>query len=140
MATSASPSLDTPSLVDNVSAVQEGSGGGDAAGPDPFLSINSTPVLWPSETNLVFTGRNRLSLTNQSPLIRALLHDTFEGVRAFLLFDHSFPDAVAIPGVLKDCLLTAASESHNPMAPYIHARLTKDEEYMCQLGRLVSAL
>ena len=138
MAAPASPILDTPPLVDDIPAVQEGSGGGDAPDPDPFLGTNSTPVLWPRETDLVFTG-NRLSLTNQSPPIRAVLHDAFEGIQAFLLFDHSFPDAITIPGVVKDCLLTAALESQNPIAPYIHARMTQENEYINQLSRLVSA-
>ena len=110
----------------------------------PPVSLgNDLPVLpaaeWPADTDLVsVSGTNRLALMLQHPPVRAIIHDSFENVRAYILFDHSFPDAVAVPTIIRDCLIAAATESHNPRAPVILRRMTEVNEYMTRLSRLVS--
>jgi len=148
-AASASADLDTSFLVADIPTVQEG---GDVA-MDPSLNnnllvppvslSNDLPVLpaaeWPADTDLVsVSGTNRLALMLQHPPVHAIIHDSFENVRAYILFDHSFPDAVAVPTIIRDCLIAAATESHNPRAPVILRRMTEVNEYMTRLSRLVS--
>ena len=136
MATSASTGLGIPSMVANVPMGQEG-GGGDTTAPP--LEHGMPHIVWTSDTDLVFIpGTTRLSLTIQSPPLRAIIHDAFENLRAFLLFDHSFPDGAAILTVIRDCLLTAAAESRNPRAPVIHDRMTREDGYLNHLICLVS--
>ena len=148
-AASASADLDMSFLVTDIPTVQEG---GDVA-MDPSLNDNllvppvslgnDLPVLpaaeWPADTDLVsVSGTNRLALMLQHPPVRAIIHDSFENVRAYILFDHSFPDAVAVPTIIRDCLIAAATESHNPRAPVILRQMTEVNEYMTRLSRLVS--
>jgi hypothetical protein len=137
VAASASASIDTSQSSSVANALtereREHGGGGDAAGPSPPLA------MWPSDTDLVSVpGTNRLTLSIQCPPVRAIIQDTFEHIRAFLLFDNSFPDTVSIPTTLKRCLISAAAESRNPRALDIHRRLTQDDEYLDRLSRLVS--
>jgi len=138
VAASASTSLGTSSSsVANVPTEQEqdGGGGGNVAGS----SSNPPLAMWPSDTDLVSVpGTNRLTLTIQGPPVRAIIQDAFENIRAFLLFDHSFPDPVSIPSAIRGCLIGAAAESCNPRALDINRRMTEDDEYMNRLSRLVS--
>ncbi len=139
MAALAGASPGTLSSVANVPTEQEQEGGhgGGAAGPSP--NHNLRLAMWPTDTDLVFApGTNRLMLTHQYPPVRAIMQDAFENVRAYLLFDHSFPDAISIPVAIRTCLLSATMESLNPRAVDIHGRLTKDFEYMDRLSYLVS--
>jgi hypothetical protein len=101
---------------------------------DPELSQG----IWPSTTDLVFNpGTTKLTLNLQRGPLRAILHDAFEKLRAFLLLNNSFPDATTLPMVIKNCLITAAAESHYPSASDIRERLTQDDKYMDRLSRLV---
>ena len=105
----------------------------------PLPNHNLRLAMWPTDTDLVFApGTNRLMLTHQYPPVCAIMQDAFENVRAYLLFDHSFPDAISIPVAIRTCLLSATMESLNPRAVDIHGRLTKDFEYMDRLSYLVS--
>ncbi len=138
---SASASLSTSSSVADLPTVQEGGPGGHGAAADLLLDDDLHPAMWPSDTDLVSVpGTKRLALTIQCPPVRTIIQDAFENIRAFLLFDHSFPDAVSIPTVVRRCLISAAAESRNPRAPDILARLTQDDEYMDRLSRLVSTI
>jgi hypothetical protein len=128
---------DTSSVI-GLSASQGGGGGGLPADPsfNPELPQQGT---WPANTDLVFIpGTRRLTLTLQRVPLRAIVQDTFENMRAFLLLNYSFPDATNLPMVIKDCLITAATESHYPSASDIRKRLIRDNNYMDLLSRLVS--
>jgi hypothetical protein len=128
-----SASTSTASSVIGILASQEGSGG-DA------MDASSDHNPWPSHTDLIFIpGTRKLTLTIQSALLRAIIHDAFENMHAFLLVSHSFPDATALPTVIKGCLVTAATESKNLRASDIRDRLMEDDMYLDTLSRLVSA-
>jgi len=147
VAASASAGLGTSSSITDIPTVTvQEVGGGNAVGPsvntpvvDPALVVDPAPVVWPSDTDLVFVpGSNRLILTMQSPPVRAIIHDAFDNTQALLFFDHSFPDATMMPTLLGGCYLTAAAESHNPRAPVIHSQLIQEAGYMDTLICLVS--
>jgi len=82
----------------------------------------------------------RLMLTIQSPPLHDVITDSFENLWAFLLFNHSFPDGAAIPTVMRDCLITAATESRNPRGPIIHDQMNQENGYLDHLLCLVSVL
>ena len=79
-------------------------------------------------------------LTQQHPVLRAVLQDSFEELKVYLLLMSSFPDAVSLPSVLRDCLISAATDSQYPLASDIRTQLHQDELYTEQLSRLVRAL
>jgi len=136
VAASASAGLGVPSLVANVPMEQEG----DDTTANPPFEHHPPPIVWTADTDLVFLpGSTRLTLTIQSPPLRDVISDSFETLRAFLLFDHSFPDAAAIPTVMRNCLIAAAAESRNPRGPIIHDRMNREEGYVDHLICLVSA-
>ena len=96
----------TPSII-GIPASQEGSGG-DATNPP----VDHDP--WPSHTDLIFIpGTRKLTLTIQSPPLCTIIQDAFENMHAFLLLSHSFPDAVALPTIIRGCLIAAATKSRN---------------------------
>jgi len=107
-----------------------------AANDVPNIAPNPHPV-YPVETDLIFvSGTTRLMLTAQRPLIRSVIHDAFENVRLYLLFNHAFPDAVAILSMVKDCLVEAANSRERMSS--IRQRLLFDEGYVTNMIRLVS--
>jgi hypothetical protein len=76
-------------------------------------------------------------LTMQLPLIRTVVQDAFENLRASLLFENAFPDShLTILFVRKN--LIGAARSHLPRAVDIHKRLLIDDGYLEKLSRLVS--
>ena len=133
--------VSTVYLVTDVPAISasQGGGGDDAADPslDPYTGVPQG--IWSSKMDLIFLGgTTRVMLTHQHPSVRAVIQDGFENMRAYLLLVNSFPDAVALPPVLRDCLISAAAGSQDPLAPDIHQRLHQDELYMGKLCPLVS--
>jgi hypothetical protein len=105
--------------------------------PVPNVAPNLHPATWPVETDLIFVpGTMRVMLTAQRPLMRSVIHDAFERVRLYLLFNNAFPDAAIILSMTKDSLITAA-ESHE-RALSIHQRLLHNEQYVTNMIRLVS--
>jgi hypothetical protein len=60
-----------------------------------------------------------LLICQHSPM-HSVLQDSFENMQAYLLHIHSFPDATALPTVLKACLVSAADESEIPQAVDIY--------------------
>ena len=103
---------------------------------DPYHGIPQG--TWSSKMDLIFlAGMTRLMLMSQHPSVCAIIHDSFKNMQAYLLLVNSFPDAVVLPAVLKDCLFSAAAESQNPLAPDIHQQLHQDALYMGKLCPLV---
>jgi hypothetical protein len=110
------------------------------------LTIATQPT-WPIETELVYiTGTNRVKLGLQSRLLQTIFHDAFENIRRDLLFEHAFPDAIAIPTVVRKALVSAAEMNmfrhghYNPSAAAVHQRLLSHPDYEAQMIRLVSTI
>ena len=91
----------------------------------------------PVQTDLIFvSGTTRVMLTAQQPVMRSVMHDAFERVRVYLLFNNAFPDAATILSMTRVALV-AAAEAHE-RASRIYQRLLHDEEYATNMIRLVS--
>jgi hypothetical protein len=92
---------------------------------------------WPAETDLVFnTSSSRLMLTIQRPLVRSIIQDAIENLRAALLFNNVFPDVCLALLLIKDCLFTAA-DLHKPATMDILERLKRDGDYLLKITPLV---
>jgi hypothetical protein len=95
---------------------------------------------WPADTNLVFTvGSTKLMLLNQRPIVRAVIQEAIENLRAALLFTNAFPDICSALTLIKDCLFTAAL-CLKPGALEVLDRLTHDQDYLLKITPLVSIL
>jgi hypothetical protein len=136
-----SPNSSSPTVLGNTgfgSLTQAGSVNallGDGGADVPLTPEPDT--TWPSATELVVVpGTSKVTLSIQCPLLRAVLQDAFENIRISLLFINAFPDAAAIPTVIRTALITSA-KSHN-RASDILKRLLRDENYMASMARLVS--
>ncbi len=70
-------------------------------------------------------GSTKLLLTNQCPLIQAIIQDVIENLRASLLFNNAFPDATITFTLTRDAL-NAAAESHKPGGALVQQRLQDD--------------
>ena len=130
----------TPSPLDSGETTELDDGQGNGSGV-----IAVSQPTWPIETDLVYvTGTNRIKLSLQRPLLQSIFHDAFENVRCALLFDYAFPDAVAIPRILRGCVVDAAESNtfvdgrHNELAACVHQRLLSDDVYEAKMIRLVS--
>ena len=92
------------------------------------------------DTDIMFIpGTNRITLTNQRPLLRAVIQGAFDILRASLLFDHGFSNANVTPMIIRVSLI-AAAESRSPKASQIHLHLLDDRDYMEKMIRLVSSI
>lgn len=104
-----------------------------------FLSSPSGHV-WPEDTDIQFVpGTTRVILTRQGNLLRSVLQDGFENLRASMLFEHAFPDLVLAYSFIRDALITAAARS-GPATASIHQRLMNDKDYLKKLTPLVSTI
>jgi hypothetical protein len=86
----------------------------------------------------VFPGTNKVLLTIQSPLMRSIFQDTFEHLRASLLFIHAFPDPILTRSIISEAL-GVATQSHLPRSANIRNRLELDPDYVVKMCRLVSS-
>jgi hypothetical protein len=102
--------------------------------------VPGSVVTWPIDTDLIYLpGSKKVKLTMQMPLVRMVVQDAFENLRASLLFEDAFPDPnVTILFVRKN--LIGAARSHLPRVEDIHKRLLCDNEYLNNLSPLVSGL
>lgn len=95
-------------------------------------------LTWPTETDLVFLqGSNKLMLTVQSPLIRAVIQDSIERTRASLLFLNAFPNLFETLEYIEEALVSAAEQIK--AAASIHRRLQGDHMYTINMSRVVSS-
>jgi len=94
---------------------------------------------WPIETNLVFfKGLNKVMITAQCLLIRAVIQDGIERTHKSLLFLNAFPDLFETLKYIGDALVVAAE--HNEVASVIHHRLRTDHMYNINMSRIVSKI
>jgi hypothetical protein len=128
-------------VVDDINRTQVGN---SSAAKD---TATVTQPIWLTETDLVYvTGTNKVKLSLQSRLLQAIFKDAFENVRRDLLFEHAFPDAVAIPAVVRKALVSAAEANtfcdgrYNASAAAVHQRLLSHDDYQAKMIRLVSSI
>jgi len=95
---------------------------------------------WPVDTDLVFSpGSTKLSLLNQRPIVRAVIQEGIENLRAALMFTDGFPGLCSTLTLVKDSLFTAAMH-HKPGATEMLDRLTRDQEYLLKITPLVRVI
>ena len=95
------------------------------------------PSVWPADTDLkAVKDSKRLMLTVQTDFVRTVIQNSFEGVRASLLFEHAFPDTILSHTFIRDALITAAA-NYGSSATMMHARLISDREYIAKIVPLV---
>ena len=112
----------------------------ESSAEDSPFSADQAQAMWPTDTNVIYhSGSNKLPFALQGPLLRGVLQDAFEILRATLLLDHAYPDAIVMPLIIRDSLLTAA-EKQRPRAAAIRKRLMDDVEYLTTLVHLVSSV
>ncbi|KAF8263693.1 hypothetical protein EI94DRAFT_1806805 [Lactarius quietus] len=96
-------------------------------------------AVWPIDTDLVFPeGCNKLKITNQCPVVHAVLYEVIKFLQAGMLFNHGFPDASVALGLIKDCLLTAADHL-TPVSMDILDRLKCNNVYLAKITPLPRA-
>jgi len=78
-------------------------------------------------------------LTMQRPLVRAVIQEAIENLRAALLFTNAFPDICVALTLIQDCLLNAA-DHHKPGATDILERLKCDQDYLLKITPVVSLI
>ena len=89
--------------------------------------------------DLVFLqGSTKLMLTSQQLLIRAIVSDSIETLRAFLLFRNAFPDANVVFSFTREAL-HLATEGHRPGGMRVQNHLEDDAKYAAKLISLVSS-
>jgi hypothetical protein len=105
----------------------------------PEVTASRSQFVWPADTDILFPpGSKKIMLTSQHPMVRLVIQDAMEHVRADLLFKYSFPDPSVALENIKESLLTSASRY--PGASSIYRRLVFDEQYMATITPLVSVL
>lgn len=108
--------------------------------PADMVVSNADFPFWPAETDLVFaSGSNRLKLTSQTPIVRSVIVEAIENLRAAMLFTDAFPDVCSALTLIKDCLLTSASYLL-PGAADVLDRLKVDPDYLSKVTLLVSPI
>ncbi|KAI9448899.1 hypothetical protein BJY52DRAFT_1193042 [Lactarius psammicola] len=96
------------------------------------VSAESTSA-WPVDTELQFApGATRVMLTIQRPLMRSVIQDAIEILRASLMFDNAFLDSIHTLAFVRRSLLTSARK-RCPTALSIHTRLVQDEDYISKI-------
>ncbi|KAH9004437.1 hypothetical protein EDB86DRAFT_3071917 [Lactarius hatsudake] len=91
------------------------------------------PPAWPAETEIrTIPGSNRVILTIQGTLLRTVIQDAFENLRAAMLFQNAFPDGALTLSFIRDALVTAARQC-GPAAASIYTRLLNDTDYFAKI-------
>ena len=68
-------------------------------------------------------------MTLQLPLIRAVIQDSFEHMRGYLVFTNAFPGPRIAQAFARDSVMAAAG-FNRPAAENIYWRFKTDEEYV----------
>jgi len=103
----------------------------------PAIAHDLGLVKWPTETDLIFPhGSNKVMLTSQCPVVRAVIQDAIERTRASLMFSTAFPDLFEILDHIGEALVLAAE--HNE-ATDIGRRLVHDHMYNINMTRIPRA-
>ena len=78
-------------------------------------------------------------LTLQHALVRVVVQDAFDILRASLMFSDAFPSLSVASMFVKDALVRSAL-NHAPGARYIYQRLLYKNDYLSKLATLVSRI
>ncbi|KAH9168126.1 hypothetical protein EDB89DRAFT_2074246 [Lactarius sanguifluus] len=98
-----------------------------------------SPPMWPAETEIrSIPGSNHVILTIQGTLLRTVIQDAFENLRAAMLFQNAFPDGALTLSYIRDALITAARQC-GPAAASIYTRLLNDTDYFAKIVPLPRA-
>ncbi|KAF8260811.1 hypothetical protein EI94DRAFT_1811234 [Lactarius quietus] len=96
---------------------------------DTAVAVITEPSPWPLSTDLklvkTIKGAAQMMLTLQPAVIWSVIANSFEGLRASLLFKHAFPDSVLSVTFIREALITLAS-IYGPSAADMQTRLTID--------------
>jgi hypothetical protein len=102
-------------------------------------ATTESPSAWPADTEIVFApGGTRVMLTLQRPLIRTIVQDAIEELRATLVFNNAFPDGILAMSFIRHTLNVAAGK-HCPAALSVCRQLIHDEDYALKLVPVVSS-
>ncbi|KAI9433408.1 hypothetical protein H4582DRAFT_2082328 [Lactarius indigo] len=93
-------------------------------------------AMWPTDTDLLPLGANKLLLTNQYPLVCNVVQEAIEHLRVSLMFNHAFPTAPIAFAFTKESLITAAKKL-KPGAVHIQHRLQQDKDYLAKVVPLL---
>ncbi|KAN0105102.1 hypothetical protein V8E52_011375, partial [Russula decolorans] len=122
---------------DDVATSQEDIRGSDAP-TDPVITSGSSEPSFPAETELLFvSGSNKIMLTVQCLLMRAVFQEAFERIRADMVFKNAFPNIYETIEMITDSLIKAAES--NDRATNIYNRLALDADYSNNMSRLPRA-
>ncbi|KAH9164868.1 hypothetical protein EDB89DRAFT_1911836 [Lactarius sanguifluus] len=93
----------------------------------------SSGAPWPADTDLLFaTGSSKIKLTLQHPLVRLVLQDAIDHMRAHLVLINAFPDPGATLAFARDSLMTAV-EDCQPDTKILCQRFQDDIEYLTRV-------
>ena len=98
--------------------------------PSTPQSALSSDFIWTADTELVLAPgpKKKMRLSEQNHLIRRVIHEAMEGVRAELLFHAAYPDQRYIIVIIRTLLLDVTVRQ--PNASNIRRRLLFDDDYM----------
>lgn len=100
-------------------------------------SQESSGAPWPAATELLFApGSSKIKLTLQYPLVRLVLQDAIDHMRAHLVLTNAFPDPGAALTFARDSLMTAV-EDRQPDTRILCQRFQDDIEYFAQIIPIV---
>jgi hypothetical protein len=100
---------------------------------------DASEFTWPVETEIVLSSQSKkMRLSDQNDLIRWVIHDAMDRVRADLLFRSAYPDRRYLIVIIRTSLLDAASRRVD--ASSIRRRLLFDEDYVGKIFPLVRSL
>jgi len=71
-------------------------------------------------------------ITIQCPLMRTIIQDAIEILRASLMFENAYPDGVHTCAFVQ-CSLVTAAQKRCPATSSIHTHLLQDEEYISKI-------
>jgi hypothetical protein len=93
------------------------------------------------DIDLVISPEHKFMLTHQRPIVRTVIQEGIENLRAALLFTNAFPDVCVALTLIKDSLLNAADHyRHMPGATDILKQLKHNNDYLSKITPLVRPL
>ena len=109
-------------------------------GSNTHINVAATPGPsdhWPSKTDIIYPpGSNKIMLTVQHPLLKAVFQDAFERIHVAMVFHNAFTNAYKTAEMITESLITAAEL--NKRATNIHNRLVVDSDYSTTMTCLVT--
>ncbi|KAH9161634.1 hypothetical protein EDB89DRAFT_2080488 [Lactarius sanguifluus] len=99
---------------------------------DRAQAATELTLAWPAYTNLKFApGQNRLTLGGQHEVIRKVVKQSIEDLRASLIFNDAFPDGILATCFIRHSLNIGAKKvsKKNSAASSVQERLVDDDDY-----------